>query len=179
MSSLSTLMSAKLITKFIDIFINILVIRHIQPSVFGLTLHFTLLLSTSQFLLKLCFKNCYLKQTIPKSEDGRHDHIQVKSGQNLMKVGLLITSAITSMLTILWIYLYQSYGNNFIRCVYLYSLAGLIESSTELFHVRNLINQNYNHQTKLETLSLFLKNICLFILIRSHICSHLLSFGIS
>jgi len=62
-----------------------------------------------------------------------------------MKIGLAITSVITILLTILWIYLYESYGSHFTTSVYLYSVAGLIESSTELFHVANLINQNYKH----------------------------------
>ncbi len=79
----SYLFIVKILTKVIDVFLNISVIRNIDPKTFGkepnidffihsylgLMLYFSLLENLSLFWVRACLKNSYLKRTIHRNEN--------------------------------------------------------------------------------------------------------------
>lgn len=99
---LSFLVILRLFSKVIDFVLNILVIREIDPSIYGcfsfltmrislfilgLTIHFGLLLNLSLFYVKICLKNCYQKRSINPSsiEDPKMiNYIIQQSSKNLV-----------------------------------------------------------------------------------------------
>lgn len=52
----SLLMIVRVFSRIIDFFLNVLVIRKIDPAVYGLTTHLGLLTNFSLFYLKVCLK---------------------------------------------------------------------------------------------------------------------------
>ncbi len=54
----------KIFSKIIDFVLNILVIRDIDPQIFGLTLYFNLLYGLILFYSKNCLKNSYQRRSV-------------------------------------------------------------------------------------------------------------------
>ena len=63
-SGLKHIFALSIVKKIVESILNILVLRNIDPYIFGLTMHIDILCNLSSFYLKNCLKNCYQKRSI-------------------------------------------------------------------------------------------------------------------
>ncbi len=58
----SILLFVRVFSRAIDFFLNIFVIRAIDPTIFASTVHFQLIMNVALFYSKTCLKNSYQKR---------------------------------------------------------------------------------------------------------------------
>ena len=85
---LSMLMVVKIISKFLQLFLNFEVIRHIEPKIYGLTVYFNFLIMNQTFLTQSSFREVYQKRV--KSVDQETVNT---SARNLVRDSLLQISS--------------------------------------------------------------------------------------
>lgn len=163
LANCSYLLAGKVTAKVLDVLLNILVVRAVSPALFGLTLHFTLLSNILTFPIKNLVRPAYQKHNHPSAS------------RNLVRLSLLITLPLSAILCYLWVWMYRHLSEHFGYCICLYALAAYLECVSELPQVDSLLKQDYKRISKIETMSLLLKNGSLFLLFQSG-TPYLLSF---
>lgn len=89
----SILFIVRVFSRVIDFFLNIFVIRAIDPNIFSSTVHFQLIMNVALFYTKTCLKNSYQKRA-----EGLNQKDTVTSATNLMLVGVPVCLLITTFM---------------------------------------------------------------------------------
>jgi len=181
----SYLFIVKILAKVIDIFMNISVIRNIDPKTFGLMLYFSLLENLSLFWVRACLKNSYLKRTIHRNEndeevnEDEYNQVLLNSARNMMTFGIYLTIIWSSILYGIWTHLYGDLDPNFSKTVVLFCFGAIFESVQDAMLVKALLNFDYGLVAITEGIAISLKTIVLFSSVRFNLTSTVIAFGLS
>lgn len=133
-------------SRVFDFFLNILVIRAINPNLLASTVHFQLILNIALFYTKNCLRNTYQKRPETLSETQT-----IISASNLMLLGVPITLLLAISVVAIQLYLnnYTSTLQYFALTCVLYGMSGVLESLYETFICKLLLSFNYQRIAKI------------------------------
>ncbi|CAD8161452.1 unnamed protein product [Paramecium octaurelia] len=152
---LTWLFALKILSRIFDLTLNVLVLRDLEPGIYGLTTNLDLLTNVTLFYLKIVLKQTYSRLKDPNQE-------QTQSAVNLMYFGLLITICIAPI-TVLVMSYNQSVA--FAKTAFLYGISAIIDGASEPYAVQWVIQLKLNVVAKAEGLAVFMKTIVLYILL--------------
>ncbi|CAD8125953.1 unnamed protein product [Paramecium sonneborni] len=152
---LTWLFALKILSRLFDLTLNILVLRDLEPGIYGLTTNLDLLTNVTLFYLKIVLKQTYSRLKDPNQE-------QTQSAVNLMYFGLLITICISPITVFVMSY---NQSVNFAKTAFLYGISAIIDGASEPYAVQWIIQLKLNVIAKAEGLAVFIKTIVLYILL--------------
>ncbi|EGR27152.1 nuclear division rft1-like protein, putative [Ichthyophthirius multifiliis] len=170
----SILFLMKVFSRVIDFLLNILVIRELDPQIYGLTIHYMIITNVVLFYSKNCLKNSYQKRGIKNI-----NNILFASAQNLMIFGLYFTIIIGFITLCFWNYYYTQYDSNFIYGAIFCVLGCIFDCMCEPLLSKYILNFEYSISAKSEAFSFFGKTLILFFLTKFNFFHTLINFGIS
>ncbi|EAR82704.2 RFT1-like protein (macronuclear) [Tetrahymena thermophila SB210] len=171
---LSILFVMKIFSRVIDFVLNILVIQEVEPTIYGLTIHYMILTNIVLFYTKMCLKNSYQK----RGQKANQSEI-VQSAKNMMIFGIGFTIFIGIICGAVWYYWYNNLNEHFTQGLACYILACIIESMCEPLLSKFVLNFNYSVGAKSEAIAVFTKTLFLFFLTKVNIFHTLVNFGLS
>jgi O-antigen/teichoic acid export membrane protein len=124
----SILFIVRVFSRVIDFFLNIFVIRAIDPDIFASTVHFQLIMNVALFYTKTCLKNSYQKRAPDLSQSAL-----ITSASNLMMLGVPICLLISIFMVAAENLLNDSQLKFFFSTALLYGVSSVVESLQEAF----------------------------------------------
>lgn len=172
---LSLIMTLKLFTKFLQLFLNFAVVRMIDPEVYGLSFYFIMMTNLQTFLVKDCLREASQK----RSSEGVSTLTSRKSSRNLIVFGFYFTIVLTIVLFTGFSYFYSSMHRFFILSCAFFSLSSILQIYGEACLVYPILDFNYNISALSESVGFTVNTLLQFGLIRLLDIDACLAFGIS
>ena len=174
LKSLSIAIPLKIILQVFEAIFNFIIIRRVDPSVYGLTTITAFISNINLFFIRQCLKKAYMRRS-----DTTDNNISYKTAHNIMLLGVFATLAISIFFNGLIAFIYSNKHPYFHFTAWIYVIDSLLVSVYELFIVELTLNFEYKFVSVLDPVQLILGSFILSAFLKFRTFDSLLAFGLS